>query len=425
MFVDKVQVSIAAGDGGNGVVSFRHEIYVDRGGPDGGDGGNGGDVILEASRNQNTLANFRFQKAIRAEDGSSGSKQKKHGKAGKNLIVPVPVGTIVIDEHGGQLADLSQDGQQTTIAYGGQGGFGNAHFVSSTRQAPKVAERGEPGESFNATFELKIIADVGLVGLPNAGKSTLLSVVSNARPEIADYPFTTLTPNLGVVDVDEGTSLLMADIPGLIEGASEGKGLGDEFLRHVERTKVLLHLIDAYHEDVATAYQTIQDELAHYKTDLSSRPQIVALTKIEGLDDDIISDQLAKLQKVVPVETPLMAVSAASKQGLKELLYEVKSVVVAAREAEAAEIADQDDGVPVYKLDPELLPWKLTKRDDGYLLRGKKIERFAIRTDFSNEEGVRRLRDIMQKMGIMREIEKRGANKGDIIQIASVGKIEY
>ncbi len=416
-------MTVAAGNGGNGAVSFRHEIYVDRGGPDGGDGGDGGDIVLVASRNQNTLANFRFQKTIKAEDGKNGSKQRKHGRSGADLEVAVPVGTVVIDEHGGELADLSADGQRAVIAYGGKGGFGNAHFVSSVRQAPRVAERGEPGESFTVTLELKMIADVGLVGLPNAGKSTLLSVISNATPEIANYPFTTLTPNLGVVDVDKDTSLLFADIPGLIEGASQGKGLGDEFLRHVERTKVLVHLIDAYSDDVATAYKTIQNELAEYKVDLTGRPQVVVLTKIEGLDADIISSQLAELQPLVPAETPLMAISAQSKQGLKELLYEVKDLVQNNKPLESDE--KNEDEIPVYRLNPDQLPWRVIKRGDGYLVRGKKIERFAMRTDFDNEEGIRRLRDIMKKMGIMRDIERQGIEQGQVIEIGSIGKIEY
>lgn len=423
MFVDKVQVSVAAGNGGNGAVSFRHEKFVDKGGPDGGDGGDGGDVVLVASRNQNTLANFRFQKSLKAEDGQSGSKQRKHGKSGADLEVAVPVGTVVTDEHGGQLADLKEDGDRAVVAYGGKGGFGNAHFVSSVRQAPRVAERGEPGESFQATLELKMIADVGLVGLPNAGKSTLLSIISNARPEIANYPFTTLTPNLGMVDIDEQTTLLFADIPGLIEGASEGKGLGDEFLRHVERTKVLVHLIDMYNDSVAEAYQTIQSELKGYKTDLTERPQIVVLTKIEGLDDDIVQDKLNELRAVVPKGTSLMVISAQSRHGIKELLYEVKKQVEAAREHEAAQQHEED--VPVYRLDPDSLPWRIVKRDDGYLVRGKKVERFALRTDFDSEEGVRRLRDIMKKMGIIRELERQGIEMGEKIQISTIGHILY
>ncbi|HET7630365.1 MAG TPA: GTPase ObgE, partial [Candidatus Saccharimonadales bacterium] len=295
MFVDKVQVIIKAGDGGNGIVSFRHEKFIDKGGPDGGDGGSGGDVIFVASRNQNTLAAFRYQKLIKAEPGQTGGKRRKRGKSGKDLEVKVPVGTVVTDARGETLADLTADGQQAVVAIGGKGGFGNAHFVSSTRQAPRVAEKGEKGEEINAVLELKMIADVGLVGLPNAGKSTLLATISNARPEIANYPFTTLIPNLGVVDIDKQTSVLFADIPGLIEGASQGKGLGDEFLRHVERTAVLVHLIDAYQEDIVKAYKTIQAELKAYKVDLSKRPQIVVLTKVEGLDD---ADLKAKLQQL-------------------------------------------------------------------------------------------------------------------------------
>lgn len=424
MFIDKVKVSIAAGTGGNGIVSFRHEIYVDRGGPDGGDGGDGGDVVLVASRNQNTLANFRFQKLVKAEDGKNGGNQRKHGKSGKDLEVAVPVGTVVIDEHGGELADLKHDGQKTVIAYGGKGGFGNAHFVSSVRQAPKVAERGEPGETFAVTFELRMIADVGLVGLPNAGKSTLISIISNARPEIADYPFTTLVPNLGVVDVDDNTTYLFADIPGLIEGASEGKGLGDDFLRHVERTKVLIHLIDGYQDDVAETYQTIQTELRNYRVDLTDRPQVVVLTKIEGLDADIVKSQLAALKKVVLKGTPLMAISAQSRQGVKELLYAVKKVVSAV-EQKIEELTPEVDETPVYRIRPEQNPWQLIKRDNGYLVRGKKIERFAVRTDFDSEEGVRRLRDIMKKMGIMREIEKQGVERDQIIEIGSQGRFTY
>lgn len=424
MFVDKVLVNVSAGNGGNGAVSFRHEKFVDRGGPDGGDGGDGGDVVLVASRNQNTLANFRFQRTLKADDGQSGSKRRKHGKSGADLEVPVPVGTVVVDEHGGELADLSADGQRAVIAYGGKGGFGNAHFVSSVRQAPRVAERGENGDNFQVTLELKMIADVGLVGLPNAGKSTLLSVVSNAKPEIANYPFTTLTPNLGVVDIDEDVSLLFADIPGLIEGASEGKGLGDEFLRHIERTKVLIHLIDVYSDDLERDYRTIINELKQYKTDLTKRPQIVVLAKIEGLDADMVKDRLKVLKKIVPKGTPLMAASAQSGQGLKELLYTVKKEVEAERKKQEPKDAKVET-VPVYKLNPETLPWRIIKRDNGFLVRGHKIERFAARTDFNNEEGVRRLRDIMKKMGITRELERQKIERGQIIEIGTQGRLVY
>lgn len=288
MFVDKVTVKVKAGDGGDGAVSFRHEKFIDKGGPDGGDGGHGGDVILEASRNQNTLAAYRFQRELKADPGKAGSKRRKHGRSGKDFTAQIPVGTTILSNEGEVLADLTHDGQQVIVARGGKGGFGNAHFISSTRQVPRVAEKGEEGEELELTLELKMIADVGLVGLPNAGKSTFLASVSNARPEIANYPFTTLTPNLGVVDLGKEDSLLIADIPGLIEGASQGKGLGDEFLRHVERTGVLLHLIDSYNDDISKAFKTIYAELKAYKLDLTTRPQIIALTKIDGLDDEIV-----------------------------------------------------------------------------------------------------------------------------------------
>jgi len=425
MFVDKATVSIKAGDGGNGIVSFRHEKYIDKGGPDGGDGGKGGDVVFVASRNENTLVDFRFQKELKADDGAAGGKRRKHGRSAADLIIKVPVGTAVVDTKGNVLADLIEDGQRAVIAKGGKGGFGNAHFISSRRQAPRIAERGEQGEALDARLELKMIADVGLIGLPNAGKSTLLSVISNARPEIANYPFTTLTPNLGVVDVDKETSILFADIPGLIEGAAEGKGLGDEFLRHVERTAVLLHLIDAYQEDVADAYQTIQKELAAYKLDLSAKPQIVALTKIEGLDQDIIKDQLDKLAKVAPKGTKLTAISAQAKQGVPELLRQVRKIVEADR-AHTEEAADNEPTIPVLSLTKDQDAWTVTKEDNEYIVSGQKIERFASRTNFDNEEGVQRLRDIMRKSGIMHDLVRKGIQPGDTVRFgASVNTFLY
>ena len=425
MFVDKASILVRAGDGGDGAVSFRKEKFVDRGGPDGGDGGDGGDAVFVASRNQNTLASFRHEQEVRAEPGSPGSKRRKHGKGGGDLRVEVPVGTVVMNEHGEMLADLAIDGQQAVIARGGKGGFGNAHFVTSRRQAPKMAEKGEPGDRMTVQLELKMIADVGLVGLPNAGKSTLLSVISAARPEIANYPFTTLTPNLGVADVDEETSLLFADIPGLIAGAAEGKGLGDEFLRHVERTAVLVHLIDAYNEDVASAYKTIQNELKAYKVDLSKRPQIVALTKVEGLDKEIIDDQIAKLVKVIPKHAKLLAMSAQAKQGVSELLFSAKDMVASerAKQEQPAEAAKPD--VPVLTLEDEGDAWEVSKEEDAYVVRGAKIERFARRTHFDSPAGVERLRDIMQKTGIMHELVRQGVAPGDRIRVADKGEITY
>ncbi len=415
MFVDTAQVHVKAGDGGNGAVSFRHEKYVDRGGPDGGDGGKGGNVILQASNNQNTLATYRFQKQQEAGAGSPGLKTRKHGKNGKDLTLKLPTGTAVSDAEGTVLADLTTDGQKVIIARGGKGGFGNAHFVSSTRQAPRVAEKGEKGDELELKLELKMIADVGLIGLPNAGKSTLLSVISNARPEIADYAFTTLTPNLGVVDIDTQTSLLFADIPGLIEGASRGKGLGDDFLRHVERSGVLVHLIDAYQDDLANAYKTIQQELKAYSPDLVERPQIVVLNKIDGLDEELVKMRMDELASVVAQGTPQFAISAQGKQGLDQVLFAAKKLVTDARKRAAEEQA-KHPALPVLKI-ADTNAWKVTKTEHGFKVAGKKIERFAQRTDFQSFHAVQRLRDIMRKMGIMHELARQGAQPGDSITI--------
>jgi GTPase len=426
MFVDKAIVLVKAGDGGNGAVSFRHEKYIDKGGPDGGDGGNGGDVVFVASRNENTLVNFRYQRELKAESGGAGGKRRKHGRSTPDLLVKVPIGTVITDEKGTVLADLSADGQQAIIAKGGKGGFGNAHFVSSRRQAPRVAEKGEPGDALEAHLELKMIADVGLVGLPNAGKSTLLSVISNARPEIAKYPFTTLVPNWGVVDVDGETSVLVADIPGLIEGAAEGKGLGDEFLRHVERTAVLVHLIDAYQENVVETYKTIQNELGAYRVDLASKPQIVVLTKIEGLDEEIVRDQLSKLKTVAPKGTELMAISAQSKQGIPQLLRKVRSIVEAERSQRVEEVTEESE-LPVLTFNAGEDAWSVAKdEEDGtFVVTGAKIERFASRTHFDSEEGVQRLRDIMRRMGILHELVRQGVNPGDTIRFGNKSKMTY
>jgi len=423
-FVDRVQVVLKAGDGGNGIVSFRREKFIDKGGPDGGDGGTGGDIILVASRNQNSLAAFRYQKLVKAQSGKPGTERKRHGKSAESLEVPVPVGTaVVVDEQ--ILADLTRDGQKVVIAKGGKGGFGNAHFKSSTRQAPRVAEKGEKGQQIEATLELKMIADVGIVGLPNAGKSTLLSVISNAKPEIANYPFTTLTPNLGVVDIDKKNSLLFADIPGLIEGASQGKGLGDEFLRHIERTSVLVHLIDAYSQNIATAYKTIIKELKDYKVDLSGKPQIMALTKIEGTPKKQIEKDIKILKKIVPRGTPVLAISSPSGEGVKELLRLVQKSLVSVKSRAAKKAPTLD--LPIIGLRDDDESWQVAKTGNKFLVTGKKIERFASRTDFNNYYGQQRLRDIMHKMGIMAELERQGIEPDQKVTIGNpeIGPLQY
>ncbi|USN96880.1 MAG: GTPase ObgE [Candidatus Nomurabacteria bacterium] len=416
MFVDTATVTIQAGKGGDGVVSFRHEIYVDKGGPDGGDGGKGGDVIFEATTNLNTLLDFRYRPELKAENGSNGSKQKCRGKSGEDFIVKVPMGTLV-KRDGKVIADLTEDGQQVVIARGGDGGFGNAHFKSSVRQTPRLAEKGELGDAFEAELELKLLADVGLVGLPNAGKSTFLSVVTNARPEIANYAFTTLTPNLGVATIDK-SNLLIADIPGLIEGAAEGKGLGDQFLRHVERTAVLLHLIDAYGNDIANDYKTVRSELTKYSDDLTNRPEVVALTKVDGLDDEMIDMQTEALKEVAPEGTSIIAISSTAHKGLEDLLRLLRQKVEEVR-AVVVEEEQPDDELPVISLSTRAASdaWTVTKEDDVYVVRGDKIEKFARRTNFDQFQGVNRLRDIMKKMGINHELIRQGAVGDSVIRI--------
>lgn len=458
MFVDVAKVSLKAGKGGDGAVSFRHEIYIPKGGPDGGDGGKGGDIIFRADRNTNTLIDFRFTPILTADNGKNGAGQRAAGRSGRDLIVKVPVGTCVyqIDEPGTStdglvsedgadneasnknkytklkktlIADLVADGAEAIIARGGSGGFGNAHFKSSTRQAPRIAEVGEPGEEFEALLELKTMADVGLVGLPNAGKSTFLSVVSNAKPEIADYPFTTLTPNLGVATID-GTDILIADIPGLIEGASEGKGLGHDFLRHVDRTAVLLHLIDVYNDDAGEAYRTIRNELDKY-SDLKDRPEIVALTKCEGVDDDIVKMQTSSILAQKP-EAAVYAISSSAHQGLEELLRELKGQIATAPTGKRSELlgtSNDNSGtefashtdLPTISLGRDALKdtWRVEKLDDDkFKVTGEKIEKFARRTDLNNYASVNRLRDIMKKLGIRAELTSQGAKPDSIISIA-------
>lgn len=427
MFVDTAKVKLQAGKGGNGAVSFRREIYIPKGGPDGGNGGKGGSIIFRADKDTNTLLDFRFNPEIKAEDGKNGSGTRSAGRSGKDLIVEVPIGTVV-KRDGMVIADLTVDQQTAVIAKGGDGGFGNAHFKSSVRQTPRIAEVGEPGEAFEAELELKLLADVGLVGLPNAGKSTFLSIVTNAKPEIADYPFTTLVPNLGVATVDH-YDLLIADIPGLIAGAADGKGLGHAFLRHIDRTAVLLHLIDAYQSDAGQAYQTIRQELSRY-SDLANRPEIVALTKIEGLDADILAMQTAAILQINP-KAQIYQISALSKQGLTDLLRALKTAVITAKAAQVTQAhSEAKDIIKPQLADQDTLPtislsaadyqytWQIEESDGKFIVTGAKIEKFARRTDLDNYASVNRLRDILKKMGIRADLTSRGAKPDSVVSIA-------
>ncbi len=411
MFIDLATLTVQAGKGGDGITSFRHERLVAKGGPDGGDGGRGGNVILLADHNLNTLEPFRHQPLIHASDGQNGGRAKRHGKNGEDKVVKVPVGTTVwLGE--ALLVDMTKSDQAAVIAQGGRGGFGNAHFTSSVRRRPDVSEAGEAGEQKELRLELKLIADVGLVGLPNAGKSTLLSVVSNAKPKIADYPFTTLSPNLGVVTIDN-KSFLMADIPGLIEGASQGKGMGDEFLRHVERTSVILHLIDGTEADVVAAWQTVKGELKAYPADLSHRPQLVVLTKIDALPPSDV--RAKKTQLVQATKLPVLAISAVAHKGLPRLLRQTWELIQTAKKVKkpASKPAPK-----VFTLADDPDAWWVEKKAGRFIVRGQKIEGFGRRTKFDQESGLARLRDIMQKYGISRELIRLGAKTGDPIEIA-------
>lgn len=430
MFCDKASVYVKAGDGGDGAVSFLHEKYREFGGPDGGDGGNGGNVVFLADDSLNTLYYFKTHHKLLAESGEKGGKRKKHGKNGQDLVIKVPRGTVIVDEKTKkEIGDLSEV-NEIKVANGGEGGYGNAHFISSTRQAPKVSELGEPGEEKDLTLELKMIADVGLIGFPNVGKSTLLSVISAAKPKIADYEFTTLIPNLGVVEEGTfgvGTGFIAADIPGLIEGASKGKGLGDEFLRHIERTKVIVHVLDALHGDLAADYRVIRSELKHYESsfkhtgkapDLYDRLEIVVVNKIDAVPADILKKKVEKLQKVV--KSKVLLLSAAAHKGLSELLHEVEVKVKKEKEKEKKVKPKEKEGYKVFTIedvkDDNL--FTVEKKKKHYEISGKKIEKFAVRTDFANPHGILRFRDILKKLGIDKELRRKGAKEGDKIIIS-------
>lgn len=427
MFSDEAKIHIKAGNGGNGRVGFLHEKYREFGGPDGGDGGKGGDIIFRVKQDLNTLYFFQTHKLLRAENGEEGGQRKKRGKMGEDLIINVPKGTIVSDLSGEILADLNNEDSEAVIATGGKGGFGNAHFTTSVRQAPKIAELGEKGEEMDIKLELKLIADVGLVGLPNAGKSMLLSVITKARPKVADYPFTTIIPNLGVVEgnkfgLGDGQGFVVCDIPGLIEDASKGKGLGDQFLRHVERTKVLVHLIDATSEDITGDFDTIVKELEDYKKEVYEKPQIIVLTKSDLPDEkDLISKEkklknhIGKLKKINIVSKEPFVISSVTGDGLKELITGIYKAIKEIPEPKKA----TEEAYKVFTIkDVKTGKGFFVEEKDGiFLITGEKIEKFASRTDFSNKEAVYRLKDIIKRMGIEKELLKKGATNGSKILI--------
>lgn len=432
MFCDKATIKLTAGKGGDGRVSFLHEKYREKGGPDGGDGGDGGSIFIVTDPSINTLYNYKTKTRLKAENGENGKMRKKAGATADDLYIKVPIGTVIYNEETGEeIFDLMEEKEAVLVARGGEGGYGNAHFVSSVRQAPKVAEIGEKGEEKTVRFELKMIADIGLIGLPNVGKSTLLSVVSAAKPKIADYPFTTLVPNLGVVSGDdfgiEEFSFVIADIPGLIEGASRGKGLGDEFLRHVERTQVLIHIIDSTSQDFVKDFNDINKELEVFNKDLIQKPQIVALSKSD-LSDDFSANlkklkaHLKKVKDIKVVNSEPIILSAPIHQGTKELMSEVAKTL-RKQQSSTPVIPDSDrESRKNYKVftPADLVGdrFSVVKKDDKFIITGTKIERFARKTDFNNVHAKARFIDIMKKTGVLKELERQGANFDSEIEIS-------
>ncbi len=411
LFLDQAVISIESGKGGNGVIHFRREKYVPRGGPDGGDGGNGGNVILQATTSLNTLSNFRRQLLFKAEDGRNGAKQKMTGRTGQDRIIFVPPGTIVYDEETGDLiADLTENDQQIIAAYGGRGGRGNSRFASSMNQAPRIAEKGEPAQERKLRLELKLIADVGIIGVPNAGKSTLLSVVSNAKPKIADYPFTTLTPNLGVVDIDQDTSMVLADIPGLIEGAHQGIGLGHNFLRHIQRTRVLIHLVDGTAEDPLLDYAQINSELALFDPALGDKPQIVAITKF---DLDEVQERMPEITASFDKrQVSVMAISAVAQINIRQLLFKAHQLLL-----QADELPEVEPQVPVYRIETDPNAFTIKNSEGVWQVHGEAIERAAAMTYWDEFQSIRRFQRIMETIGIDKALREVGVKNGETVMI--------
>lgn len=415
MFTDYVKIYASAGKGGNGAVSFRREKYIAAGGPDGGDGGKGGDVYFEVDPNSNTLIDFRYKKKFKAQNGNNGEGSNKYGKGGEDLTIKVPIGTVIKDATTNEvLADLSQEGQRELVLKGGRGGKGNTHFATSTRQAPRFSQDGENGEEKELILELKLLADVGLIGFPNVGKSTFLGRTTSATPKIADYHFTTLEPNLGVVKTDYGESFVIADIPGIIEGASEGVGLGLQFLRHIERTRLLLHIIDvsgSEGRDPVDDFNKINAELQKYSKKLSKRKQIIVANKIDSMQDESLYNELEKMAKENNIE--IFKISAVTGEGVSELIKRV---------AELLKTLPKDDLVEyetrkVYKMEDKD-GYTIRKEGKMFVIEGEPVERIMRRVNIADNESLYYFQKNLDALGVNERLKKMGIQEGDIVKIA-------
>jgi GTP-binding protein len=419
MFTDRVKIFVKAGDGGAGALSFRREKYVPRGGPDGGNGGRGGNVVLEVSRHLNSLQDYRLKHHFAAASGGRGGGSRKHGKDGRDLILEVPAGTVVKDEEGRTLADLVESAQRVVVARAGRGGRGNATFKSATRQTPRFAELGEPGESRWIWLELKLIADAGLVGLPNAGKSTLLAAASAAKPKIADYPFTTLEPVLGVVELGDGNSFVMADLPGLIEGAHSGAGLGLEFLRHIERTRLLIHVLDASSGDRQQLwhdYEQVRNELKQYSAALARRPHLVALNKMDLVRDQ--AEVVAFRQRLVKLRRRSFPISAATREGVSDLLAAAWRMLDRKRAVASAPVP----ALKVYRGPSSAEPFTIERVDGGFRVSGDQLQRLVAMTDLTNPEGLAHFQRTVDRWGLNDVLARHGARGGETVRI---GELEF
>ncbi|WP_026700436.1 GTPase ObgE [Salibacterium aidingense] len=417
MFVDNVNIFVKAGDGGDGMVAFRREPFVPDGGPAGGDGGKGGDVVLEVDEGLRTLMDFRYQKHFKAKAGENGRPKNQHGKNAEDLVVQVPPGTTIIDADTEELiADLTVHKERMVVARGGRGGKGNTRFKSPSNPAPEIKENGEPAAERNLKLELKLLADVGLVGFPSVGKSTLLSVVSAAQPKIGDYHFTTINPNLGVVGVEDGRSFVMADLPGLIEGAHEGVGLGQQFLRHIERTRVIVHVVDMSGfegRDPYDDYNTINEELRQYNLRLLERPQVVLANKMDMPEAE---EQLHDFKQNMPEDVMIYPISAISKQGLTEMLRDVADLVDQTPEFPLYE--KEEEQRVVYRYQKQEEPFTISRDDDGvFVISGEEIEKIFKMTDLTREDSINRFSRKMRHMGIDDALRERGAQDGDTVRL--------